>query len=623
LQTSVALRLIGKTTDDYIGVIFKLERQLRTHEERLQQLGIVTRDVHGEYLKGPEIFRNALAAMQEYRAGTDQNLFALEAFGKGAKDVYDFIKLNDATMERAAQLIRELNIELQDPAAVRAYKIEIAALGLAWEKVEEQITSALLGPLTALARYFNSEGPGAIRIFIAEFQGLAAAAITLNGIWQSIKVGAAEAWDSIIEIMRSAQEKARAILTLSWGELERLSKQHELRMTAIAQDAELARLQIYQRGQAAIRQVFGMPAEEGGGETPITLPDVTVRAGTKRYTLPDSGGGGRAGKAPKAEKDDTEARELERLRNEERIDDLIRDRRTKLIEANYRAGKISLDQEQAALVAQLEEKRAAETDYLAKKLAAAQGDAKEQQKLQEQDLVAYQNYLTKKQDLDIKYNEAKVAADKKAAADASAALDKALQPLTSSFDSAIKGYIQGTSSLRQAVNRAFEGVLIDPLIKNVENGLKAALENAFSGEFTNSLLGKFFAGTLFSGAGSAAGEAAGASGGGGLFGWLGALLAFGQGGIVPSAAGGWAVPPLSSGGILARLHSNEMVLPANISQGLQDVIGGGAGAGTTTHNWHVSAVDAAGVAKFFKSNAPALVAAVNHGTRNGSALRTS
>jgi hypothetical protein len=69
LQLSVALRLIGKTTEEYTGVIFKLERQLRTNEERLNQLGIKTRDVHGEYLKGPEIFKNALAAMQDTARG--------------------------------------------------------------------------------------------------------------------------------------------------------------------------------------------------------------------------------------------------------------------------------------------------------------------------------------------------------------------------------------------------------------------------------------------------------------------------------------------------------------------------------------------------------------------------
>ena len=367
-------------------------------------------------------------------------------------------------------------------------------------------------------------------------------------------------------------------------------------------------------------------ARVGDSETLRAKNEEAIRA-IERSAAKGHGGGGAK---PKPVKDNTQARELERLTNEERVDDLISDRRTRMIEANYRAGKISLDQEQAALVDQLEQKRAAEENYFQQKTAVAQGDDRELQRLREQDLVAYQNYLTKKQDLDIKYNEAKAAADKKAAADAQAAWDKVFQPITSSFDSAVKGWIQGTTTLKQGLERAFEGILIDPLLKNVENGLKGVLMNAFSGtDIAGSFIGKFFSGTLFSGASetattvasgaefagtvtvagttfagevtaagtafaasvgagagaSAAGSAAGgaasaaggaasaASGGGGIFGWLGALLAFDKGGIVPSAAGGWAVPTLGPGGVLAQLHSKEMVLPANISQMLVNAAG--------------------------------------------------
>lgn len=113
----------------------------------------------------------------------------------------------------------------------------------------------------------------------------------------------------------------------------------------------------------------------------------------------------------------------------------------------------------------------------------------------------------------------------------------------------------------------------------------------------SSLIGKFFSGTLFGGAGSAAsttgitalgtasttaagevtafgaaaaaataslGATAGIGGGVGLLDNLPGVfslgtLGFAKGGIVPSAQGGWALPSLGSGGILARLHSQEMV----------------------------------------------------------------
>jgi hypothetical protein len=360
------------------------------------------------------------------------------------------------------------------------------------------------------------------------------------------------------------------------------------------------------------------------------------------------GGGGR-GRAAKAEKDDSEAIALERIGNEEKVDDQILDRRTKLIEATKAAGKISLDQEYALLVGNLDQKQTADQNYYQQKMAAAQGDAKEQQKLQEQEALSYQEYLTKRQELDTKYFEARKSAEQKAAADSKAAWDQVLQPLTSAFDTAIKGFIQGTTTLQQALQRAFEGVLLDPLIKNVTNGLKSALMNAFSGtDIKNSPIGQFFSGTLFGGASTtqattgitalgtsstdaaaavtAFGQAAAAAtasleassgeqdfsggisgaSGGGLFSALGglfgggatasiggaaalssgraaddamamALLAFRGGGIVPSAQGSWRVPSLGSGGILAKLHSQEMVLAANISNMVQSMAASGGG----------------------------------------------
>ena len=114
---------------------------------------------------------------------------------------------------------------------------------------------------------------------------------------------------------------------------------------------------------------------------------------------------------------------------------------------------------------------------------------------------------------------------------------------------------------------------------------------------------------------------------GGFFKGISSLFAFQQGGIVPSAQGGWAVPSLGAGGVLAQLHSNEMVLPANISQGLQAMLtvppgaNGNGGGGSVIVN--VSAIDSQDVKRFFHSNGSLLVAALNKAVRNGSPLRTA
>jgi hypothetical protein len=92
-------------------------------------------------------------------------------------------------------------------------------------------------------------------------------------------------------------------------------------------------------------------------------------------------------------------------------------------------------------------------------------------------------------------------------------------------------------------------------------------------------------GAAVAGAGAAAAGGV-AAGGGGLFSWLSGLLAFSKGGIVPSAARGWALPNFA-GATPALLHSREMVLPAPISEGLQSMIGQGGANGAGGGDMHL------------------------------------
>jgi len=54
---------------------------------------------------------------------------------------------------------------------------------------------------------------------------------------------------------------------------------------------------------------------------------------------------------------------------------------------------------------------------------------------------------------------------------------------------------------------------------------------------------------------------------------------------VPSAAGGWALPNFP-GATPALLHAREMVLPAPISEGLQNMIGNGSTASDLHLHFH-------------------------------------
>jgi hypothetical protein len=265
--------------------------------------------------------------------------------------------------------------------------------------------------------------------------------------------------------------------------------------------------------------------------------------------------------------------------------------------------------------------------YYEKKLAAADNDGRMQEKILEQQGLAYEKYVTNVQALDTKL----VEANKRA-------WDDLVAPVERAVDRSVTGIILGTTTVQKALANLAQSIVAE-FVNSAVRGAFDQIGNLLAGgwlrgsdqDFSGGLAG---AGEEAAGGGLAEGLGLGGlsgSGGlvGGLFKGIGSLFAFERGGIVPSAQGGWAVPSLGPGGVLAQLHSNEMVLPANISQGLQSMLaapGDAAGAGGTTSSpviVNVSAIDSQDVKRFFQSNGSLLVAALNKAMRNGSALRTA
>lgn len=96
---------------------------------------------------------------------------------------------------------------------------------------------------------------------------------------------------------------------------------------------------------------------------------------------------------------------------------------------------------------------------------------------------------------------------------------------------------------------------------------------------------------------------------------------------IPSfAVGAWSLP----GDTLANVHRGEMIVPAAATPWAQSLMAQAAGgktgpapAGAGDVHFHVSAVDAAGVKSFFRSNARHIMEAINDGVRTGSHLGLS
>jgi hypothetical protein len=96
-------------------------------------------------------------------------------------------------------------------------------------------------------------------------------------------------------------------------------------------------------------------------------------------------------------------------------------------------------------------------------------------------------------------------------------------------------------------------------------------------------------------------------------------MAFKQGGVVPSAAGGMLTDAAGpDSGTIALLHPNEMVLPAPLSQTVQDMAASASGSkGSAGGDVHIHAMDSKSFEQFLKSNPTALSRGVEHATDKG------
>jgi hypothetical protein len=321
---------------------------------------------------------------------------------------------------------------------------------------------------------------------------------------------------------------------------------------------------------------------------------------------------------------------LDELAGDQKVTDAAFARKRAAIEAEAQIGKISASEEIVRLQGLLDAKWALDQDYFEKKLAAAENDAHTRQKLLDEERLAYEKFLTDKQRLD---TQAVLASQR--------AWQNLMQPIQRAFDTAITGMILGTTTLQKAVANITQSIIaefVNAGVKMVTNWIAAELGMTAATEAGSA------ARTAAEGEGLAAGLALkalnavksivtdSAQAFAGIFAFLAPIMgpaaagpaAAGEAsvmaaaGSIASAAGGWVVPSDQ----LAMVHRNEMVLPANLSQGLQRMISdGGSPSGSVTIN--ISAIDSQDVKRFFQTNGGQLVAALNKAMRNGAMLRSA
>jgi hypothetical protein len=230
-------------------------------------------------------------------------------------------------------------------------------------------------------------------------------------------------------------------------------------------------------------------------------------------------------------------------------------------------------------------------------------------------------------------NKGMTNAQKKAARE----WEKNLQPITHAFSAALQGMIAGTMTWRQAILRLGQSVvaqfenygetmltkwIADELAKTTASEAGAAARSAAQQSEGDASL----AGLAMRAIKAIVGEAAQAFAG--VFAFLAPAMGPAAAGpaaasqamvmaaasAVPSAAVGmWAVPS----DMLAFIHRGETILPADFASGFRSAVSGGGERGGGDHYAiTVQAIDTRTGAQFLKSNARAIVAALQAQRRN-------
>lgn len=178
---AIAIGDVYGSTEQYIGIVQGLNRQLRTNEDAIKSMGIATRDANGEYRDQQDIVMDGLAALREYKEGTDRNLAAQQMFGRGVDVTNEMLSLNAEHLEAAKVKADELGLTLgQDNVeAVNAYRAAMNDAGDVIDGMVKALGDALIPVFTELLTLFADYGPqcvlvirGAIGGLVSIFHGL-------------------------------------------------------------------------------------------------------------------------------------------------------------------------------------------------------------------------------------------------------------------------------------------------------------------------------------------------------------------------------------------------------------------------------------------------------------------
>lgn len=206
-ELAIALKLSGKTSDDYAGIVLHVGRMLKNNSEEFDRLKIKIRDTNGALLPMEEVLQNVYRRMQDFKVGTDQNLFTLTAVGRGAKDFAETMERLEMAQARATEMARQFGIAMgpAEQEKIKEYRIEFNAFLETLSLIGVRITMDLLPRLQALSKWMSDEGPAAASVITKALMGVAAA----------LSVVGHTAYEALLKLKGFAQQGSVDLIALA------------------------------------------------------------------------------------------------------------------------------------------------------------------------------------------------------------------------------------------------------------------------------------------------------------------------------------------------------------------------------------------------------------------------
>lgn len=156
---NAALKLIGVSTESYTSAALKLDRQVRTNEESINELGVATRNAStGALLPQQQIMLNAINSLNQYEAGTNRNVAAQIIFGRGTGDLTNLLRLNSDILAQGAEDAEKFGLKTGEDAVdgTKQFQKSVAELDLALKGLEISLGDKIIPALTKVAEGFTT-----------------------------------------------------------------------------------------------------------------------------------------------------------------------------------------------------------------------------------------------------------------------------------------------------------------------------------------------------------------------------------------------------------------------------------------------------------------------------------